>query len=65
MADEKKNDIRTFREEISLFLENEILLRYYFKKGVMENGFDHDPEILEATKVLKDQNRYGEILKKK
>jgi carboxyl-terminal processing protease len=64
MIAEKKTDIRNFREEISLFLENEILNRYYFRSGEIQNSFDHDKEILEATKVLKDDVLYKKTLNK-
>lgn len=62
MEAEKKADIQNFRDEISLFLENEILQRYYYRRGEMENNFDHDSEIQEAAKLLKDPAQINKLL---
>lgn len=59
---EKEQDLINFREEISKLLRNEIVMRYYYRKGEIEASFSMDPDILEATKVLKDSERMKKIL---
>jgi carboxyl-terminal processing protease len=62
MAHNKENDLQKHKDEIREVLEQEIVSRYYFDKGVKEASFDDDPEIQEAMKVLKDKARYQKIL---
>jgi len=61
---EKQVDLLNFRSEISDLLQNEIVTRYYYRKGEIEASFDMDPDILEAIKVLKDPARVNKILGK-
>lgn len=58
----KSKDLMTFKDEIKMLLESEIVKRYYFKKGVIENNFHYDKELKEALKVLNDTEKYKEIL---
>jgi carboxyl-terminal processing protease len=59
----KSDDLKRFKDEISWFLENEIISRYYYEDGRIEMSLVNDPFILEAKKVLDDKNRYEGILK--
>ncbi len=59
---EKTEDLKDFRDEISKFLKTEIVNRYYFKEGEIEASFDMDPDLVAAVKVLRDQDRYQNIL---
>jgi carboxyl-terminal processing protease len=43
-------------------LEEEIVRRYYFQKGRIEAGFDHDLEVQEALKIFADKSKYNQIL---
>jgi carboxyl-terminal processing protease len=63
LAKEKEEDLVNFRGEISNLLRNEIVMRYYYRKGEIEASFDMDPDVLEAIKVLKDPTRMDKILK--
>lgn len=58
----KERDLQTFKDEIREVLESEIASRYYLQKGIVESSFDNDEDVLEALKVLKDQERYKKIL---
>ena len=62
MMHNKENDLQKHKNEIREALEQEIVSRYYFDKGVKEASFDDDPEIQEALKVLNDKSRYQKIL---
>ncbi|NQU34381.1 MAG: S41 family peptidase [Bacteroidetes bacterium] len=59
---EKKKDIDKNRSEIEEMLKVEIVTRYYFQKGKIESSLVGDPEILEAIKIINNQQLYSSIL---
>lgn len=63
MAHNKEHDLQKHKAEIKELLEQEIVSRYYFETGVKEANFDDDPEVQEAVRVLKDTQRYQNLLK--
>ena len=48
----KANDLVRFKDEIREMLEQEIVSRYYFQKGIIESTFDDDEDILTAINIL-------------
>jgi len=62
LAADKKQDLMKHRKEVTLALQEEIISRYYFQKGRIENLLQSDPELAEATQVLGDQAKYNQIL---
>ncbi|MDP3466910.1 MAG: S41 family peptidase [Daejeonella sp.] len=58
----KKNDLLQFKDEIRKVLESEIVSRYYFEKGRLEQNFKYDNELSEAQKVLSDKSVLASIL---
>jgi len=59
---DKSKDLITFKDEIKMLLESEIVKRYFFKKGATENYFYYDNELKEALSILKDKAKYNKIL---
>jgi carboxyl-terminal processing protease len=59
---EKSNDIFKFKNEISDFIANDIVARYYFQKGRIENQLHKDPNVKLAMEILSDAKRYKAIL---
>lgn len=59
----KKNDLNQFKDEIKKVLENEIVSRYYFQRGRMEQGFKYDQDINEALKIIASKTTVASILK--
>jgi len=59
----KANDLIRFKDEIREMLEEEIVSRYYFQKGIIEASFDDDQNILAAINVLNNQNKFSAYLK--
>jgi len=59
---EKSNDIYKFKNELSDFIANEIVVRYYFQKGRIEHQLNTDPDVKKAIEVLLNQNQYKSIL---
>ena len=58
----KDSDLQKFKVDIKQILEEEISSRYYLRKGVVETSFSSDESIKAAVDVLKDADRYHQIL---
>jgi carboxyl-terminal processing protease len=62
LAHDKNKDLITFKDEICELLEEEIVSRYHYQKGRIENTIVKDDEIAKAVKVLKNLKEYSDIL---
>ena len=60
---EKINDLANNKSEIIETVTNEIVRRYYYKKGEYIHKVHHDMSIIEAISILKNENKYQNILK--
>ena len=60
--DAKKADLMRNREDISQYLRDEILVRYYYQKGRIEGSLADDPDIQKAVEVLSNPAEYNRIL---
>jgi carboxyl-terminal processing protease len=58
----KNKDVELFKEEIKPILENEIVSRYYYQKGRIQNRLAIDDAVNEALNVLNAPTKYREIL---
>ncbi len=65
IAEDKKNDLYKYKDEVADILEREIVSRYYFQQGRIEFGLAKDAEIKEAIKLFADEARYKDLLTKK
>ena len=59
---DKSEDLQKFKDEISNILENEIVSRYYFQNGRIEQSLATDIDIKEAINNLSDRNKHNSIL---
>lgn len=59
----KSKDLNAYKPEIKRVLEAEIVQRYYFEKGRIQQGFQYDKELKKAYEVLKDKNLYASVTK--
>jgi carboxyl-terminal processing protease len=59
----KKNDLVQFKDEIRKVLEGEIVSRYYFERGRVEQAFQYDNDVNEALKVIGNRSILASILK--
>lgn len=62
LQDQKIKALDQNKEEIKENLSDEILTRYFFKKGEYQNHIVYNRSILEAIKILNDENKYHAIL---
>lgn len=58
------HDLDTHRKEIETMLYSEILKRYYFQKGVLENSIKHD-KMMDTVADVFESKKYLEILNPK
>jgi carboxyl-terminal processing protease len=62
MLRDKKADIQKAKTEISELLADEIVSRYYYQRGRIENSFAKDDELKKAVEILKNKSFYADIL---
>lgn len=55
-------DFQRFKDEIVELLEAEIVARYYYQDGRIQNTLSKDPYIAKAIEILGDKARYEQIL---
>lgn len=60
----KERDLNKFKEEIQSILANEIVSRYYFQQGRVQQSFQDDAELVKAQEILKDSSKVNTILRK-
>ncbi len=65
LAHDKNKDLQVFKTEIKQLLFEELVSRYYYQKGRMQALLKDDPAMNEAVSVLKDKDRYNNVLKTK
>ncbi|MEM8846084.1 MAG: S41 family peptidase [Bacteroidota bacterium] len=53
----------TFKKEITKSLEDEIIKRYFYRKGLYDYYLTHDEATLAATELLSNASKYNDILK--
>ncbi len=58
----RKNDLINFKDQIKPILEEDIVARYYFEKGIVESRFKSDNEVKKASEVLRNSPEYNKIL---
>ncbi len=59
---EKVNEISKNQEYLTDLIQGQIVERYYFSEGSFQNKLKQDKVILEAVKILKNNNQYSKIL---
>lgn len=59
---EKEKDLKNYKEAIINEIEKEIVKRYYFQKGKIQIGLKNDQEIKDAIDILRDKEKYNNLL---
>lgn len=55
-------DLDQFEDDLKLLLATEILTRYYYQKGAIQEGLKYDAALDTAQAVIADAHRYNTIL---
>jgi carboxyl-terminal processing protease len=63
ISHDKKQDLLKHQEEVTRMLESEIIFRYYFLRGRIEQGLLHDDDLVKALNVIEQPTQYQAILK--
>ena len=58
------HDLDTHRDEISRYIASEIMQRYYFDPGAIEENLRHDLVVEKATQILNNPEEYRKLLNK-
>ncbi|MFO7573785.1 MAG: S41 family peptidase [Bacteroidales bacterium] len=58
-----EKDLNLFRPEITQLLEDDIIERYFYQEGSIENAVRKDSTVIKATELLNDRARYDQILR--
>lgn len=61
---DKEADLKKFKREILELLQDEIVSRYYYQKGRIENAFGYDPDVVKAVEALRDKAVFDKIMSK-
>ncbi|NOT76734.1 MAG: S41 family peptidase [Cyclobacteriaceae bacterium] len=62
LTESRKNDLITFKDQIKLMLEEDIVIRYYLERGRIEVSFKQDAGIKSAIDLLNNPTQYKKIL---
>ncbi len=62
LAHNLNKDLSTFKDEVEEFLSEEIVSRYYYQAGRIQESLQNDPQLEEAMNVLKSKKLYTSIL---
>jgi len=63
IASEAADDLTQYKDEIIREIENQIVTRYHFQRGKIQQSLNTDIEIQQAIDLLKDNAKYNSILK--
>lgn len=63
LAASKKNDLTQHQAEIKQILESELVTRYYYEKGRIEDSFKTDKELAAAALIIQNKPELVSILK--
>lgn len=58
-------DLKLFKKDVVKMINEEIIKRNYYQKGVIRYTLQDDPELKKAIEVLNDKSQYDSILKPK
>lgn len=62
LKDDTQTNLETYRREIVETINNDIVLRHGYARGVIEHGLTDDPEVKRAAEVLDNPSEYRRIL---
>ncbi len=62
LSDNRKNDLVTYKDQIKLLLEEDIVARYYMERGQAEVSFRQDSEIKTCIDLLNNAAQYKKVL---
>ena len=65
LANDKEKDLKTFKSQIIKLIDQEIVTRYYYKNGSIENMMKRDSSVIKAIDILTHKQIYTQVLEGK
>ncbi|MFO7655762.1 MAG: S41 family peptidase [Bacteroidales bacterium] len=65
IAHDKNKDLLTFKDEIKVYLTEEIVSRYYYQEGRIQASLRNDQQVKKALEIASDKVQYQTFLKPK
>lgn len=65
LSHDKKQDLLKNKEQVMRYLQNEIVSRYYYREGALQNNLNIDTTVAKAIETLKDGAAYQKVLQPK
>ena len=62
LANDKEKDLNNFKDQIIKLIDQEIVTRYYYKNGSIENMMKRDSSVIKAIDILTHKQTYSQIL---
>ncbi len=62
MHNSKEADVETYKDQILVLLENEIVSRYYYQEGRIRNTLADDRDLNAGIEILKSSSTYNGVL---
>lgn len=59
-----ERDLNNFKKDIKKLMAQEIIKRYYFQAGVIEEQIKDDEDVMRAVEIIKNKEEYNKILGK-
>ena len=56
-------DLDRYRQQLCEMMEQDIVAAYYFQSGAIRAGLEHDKQLREAERILKDEEKYRLLLR--
>ncbi len=60
----KKEDFEIYKNEVKNILEEDIVSRKFFHKGMMRSSLNHDEDVVKAISILNNPAEYNKLLSK-
>ncbi|MBX2954809.1 MAG: S41 family peptidase [Cyclobacteriaceae bacterium] len=62
VEENKKNELMIYKDQIKSLLEEDIIARYHYERGVVEISFKYDQDLKKSTEILTNTAQYKKML---
>ena len=62
LKDDKERDLKLYKPQLTDLIEDDIILRQHYRKGLIRRDISDDNEVKEAIRILSDPTEYNRIV---
>lgn len=62
LKDDKERDLKLYKPQLTDLIEDDIILRQHYRKGLIRRDISDDKEVKEAIRILSDPTEYNRIV---